>query len=169
MAETAQAPVTYNQDVLSLYNLFNAFLKELHRCESSGTNEVNDDDYNRMESYLNALKGQRNWIMEEPRLDLPKTGPKEYLLPEAYNPDLVSNQQVNNMMRMMATARDELVLSSESSRRSSGLDKFDLDRFDRSIKKMESYLGKFIKEFTPLDLPESSPRAASSGPGNTGI
>jgi len=75
---------------------------------------------------------------------------------------------MNDIIEMLALVRDELV-NSQSSRSASGLIEFDSIRFLSHVKRIEMYIAEYVNKATPLDMPESSPRAEQSGAGRTGI
>ena len=80
----------------------------------------------------------------------------------------VENEEVNDLLRILSAARDEMV-SSQSARMGSTLIRFDESRIRAVVAKAQAFLSDYIQTQTPLDLPESSPDAPLSGPGKTGV
>lgn len=160
--------IVNNHDIAGLNARINRFIEELIKSVSSGTSQVNEFDQARLTTYLDAIDIYHAWVIAQPHLDLPETHPRPILL-EA-NPETpdVENENVNDIVRILEIARDELV-NSQSARDGASLNKFDSARLKAVISKVRAFLETYVKIATPLDLPESSPQAAQSGPGRTGI
>ena len=146
----------------------NRFLVEFIKAVSSETSEMNEFDQGRCASYLNAIDSYHAWVIAQPQLDLPETAPREYELETPPATPAVENESINDIVRMLVVARDELV-NSQSARNAAGLNPFDSGRLTAIITKVRAFLTDYIQTVTPLDLPESSPKAASSGPGRLGV
>jgi hypothetical protein len=108
------------------------------------------------------------WVTSQPQLDLPETHPREIMLKAGPVITDVENESVNDVLRMVMIARDELV-NSQSARVPAGLIKFDAARLTAVIQKCEAFLTNYIKVVDPLDLPESSPGVGLSGSGKVGV
>ncbi len=160
--------IVYNHDIAGLQSRINRFIEELTKGVSSGTSQVNQFDQERLETYLNAVDIYHNWVIAQPLLDLPETHPREIELED--NPAVVDveNESVNDIIRIMEIARDELV-NSQSARDACCLNRFDSSRLRTIIEKVRKFLHDYIQQATPLDLPESSPQAGMSGPGRGGV
>ena len=102
------------------------------------------------------------------QLDLPETSPRQYVLDENPSYDLVENESVVDVVRMLELVRDEVV-NSQSARQSSGLIGFDEKRLLAVVNKVEAFLNTYIAEITPLDLPESSPMRIAATSGKSGV
>ena len=157
-----------NQDIAGLHARLNRFLREAHKSASSGLNTITTPDMARFKSYLNAVTVYHTWVVGQPELDLPETHPRTYTL-EA-NPVLgdVNNEAVNDFLRMLENTRDELT-NAASARRAAGLSAADSKRLTDNTTKALSFLVDYVEPITPLDLPETSPDAVSSGSGTAGI
>lgn len=157
-----------NQDIAGLHARLNRFLREAHKSASSGLSAITTPDMARFKSYLNAVTVYQTWVVGQPELDLPETHPRVYTL-EA-NPAItdVNNEAVNDFLRMLENTRDELT-NAASARRAAGLSGFDSQRLTDNVTKAMSFLVDYVEPITPLDLPETSPDAVSSGSGTTGI
>jgi len=164
----ASPGIVYNHDVVGAYNRMNRFLVELHRSVSAGVSLMTDADKGRLGSYLANIRGYIAWVVSQPQLDLPESHPREYVLEDQPNTPEVENEEINDLLRMFAAARDE-VIRGQSPRLGSGLVAFDEKRILAAITKAEAFLSGYIALLTPLDLPESSPDAPLSGPGRTGV
>jgi hypothetical protein len=164
----ASPGVIYNHDVVGIYNRMNRFLVELNRAASAGVSQTSTFDQGRLTSYLTNIKGYVAWVQGQPQLDLPETHPREYVLEPKPDISEVENEETNDLQRIFAAVRDE-VISSQSARLASSLIKFDEVRILAVVGKAEAFLANYIATLTPLDLPESSPDAPLSGPGKTGV
>jgi hypothetical protein len=159
---------TYNQDLVSICQRIDRFREELIKSVSSGTSQLNEFDRSRLVSYLGAINGIVDWCVSQPQLDLPESHPREYTIEDGKEEVVLENEMINDIVRMLDVARDELV-NSQSSRRAASLISFDVNRVKAMLIKVADYLNSYVDTYTPLDLPESSPRAEMSGHGKKGI
>ena len=157
-----------NHDIVGLYNRINRFIVELIKSVSSATSQVNEFDQARLASYLTAVDTYHSWVIGQPHLDLPETAPRDYELEVEPETPETENENVNDLVRLLVLARDELT-NSQSARDPANLNKFDSGRLTALIAKSRAFLTDYIVPITPLDLPESSPQEASTGPGLTGV
>lgn len=158
----------HNQDVVGLYNRVNRFITELQKSASGDVSSFNDFDQTRLSSYLDAIVRYHDWVVSQPHLDLPETAPRLYDLepkPEIVD---VENEDINDAVRLLIVARDELT-NSQSARMAAQLTEHDSGRFTAVIQKARNFLTDYIAPTEPLDLPESSPMEPSTGPGRTGV
>ena len=158
----------YNHDIVGLYNRMNRFLVELQKSQSSSLSKMVSFDQYRLVSYLDALDTYHAWVVGQPQLDLPETTPRFYSL-EA-GPEIVDteSEEVNDAVRLLVLARDELI-NSQSARQGSGMVSFDSVRLTAVIEKTRQFLVTYIQVATPLDQPESSPMKPVTGPGLGGV
>lgn len=158
----------YNHDVAGLHARINRFIVEIQKSVSSNVSQMNGFDISRALAYLGAIDTYHAWVVGQPALDLPETAPRTYTLEE--NPAYVDaeNESINDLQRMFAVMRDELV-NSQSARLPAGLVSFDSARLAAVVAKARAFLIEYVQVATPLDLPESSPMEASTGAGLTGI
>lgn len=163
----ADANFTYNSDIFSLARRLNRFIEELVKSQSSGVSQTMPFDVTRVKSYLDSIEAFAAWVVAQPLLDLPETGPQKMELPTA--PDLppLENESVYDIVVLLDILRDELT-NSQSSRLSSNLIKYDFLRFKDTVQKIRNLIS-YIEASEPLDLPESSPRQEMTGAGRTGI
>jgi len=75
--------MTYNHDIVGIYNRINRFLEELFKGVSAAGSQVNEFDFSRLSSYMVNIRGYIAWVVGQPHLDCPETHPKEYV---QYNP-----------------------------------------------------------------------------------
>jgi hypothetical protein len=80
----------------------------------------------------------------------------------------LENESLNDINNLLRRQYSELT-HSQSARDSSKLNKYDSARFIQSVDRMTALIADYIEVITPLDFPNSSPRAASVGEGKTGI
>jgi hypothetical protein len=81
----------------------------------------------------------------------------------------MDNDSAADIAQLIDTAILELQ-SADSGRVSNGFAvKEDGIRFDNTITRIEKLVLNFMMKIEPVDYPESSPRAGSTGQGNTGL
>ena len=157
-----------NDDIVGIYRRINRYIEELQKSQSSSVGDIKAYDIERIESYIAALSKFIDWSVSSPDLDLPETSPKKTVLenpPAILN---VDNLMVMDLVRLLERGRDEIV-NSQSARMASGLIKKDLERIRAILDKCSLYINEYVKNVTPLDMPESTPEYQDSGAGNTGI
>ena len=164
---TRQASMTYNTDVHSIVRRYNRMIVEALKSQSSGVSFTMPFDTARMRSYVAAMKAYQMFVVSQPLLDCPETGPTELPLPP--NPDIpmIENESAFDVCQLLEIARDE-VANSQSSRMPTNLIKFDFDRQTSYLDKIGTLLD-YVGTSEPLDLPESSPMAPVSGAGQRGV
>ena len=160
--------VVYNHDIAGLQRRLNRFIVEMLKSVSNSGSLMNDYDKQRLISYLAAVRAYVGWIVSQPLLDLPETSPRLYELDANPVWDLVENEAIIDVVRMLELSRDEVV-NSQSARLSSGLNKFDEARILAMITKVENFIREYIEKITPLDLPESSPMRVAATAGKVGV
>jgi hypothetical protein len=165
---TASDRFVYNHDVAGIHARVNRFLTEMALSQSNGTSQVIAYDQARLQSYIAAIRTYKQWVLDQPLLDLPETHPTKYPLdPDPTLPE-IENESIRDVLRMLLLAREELV-NGQSARMSSGLIKFDDARFSAVIDKVENFLKNYIATTTPLDFPESSPMDPMAPAGKIGV
>ena len=167
MADTSTVVVN-NHDIAGINARVNRFIEELVKSVSSGTSQLNSFDQVRLVSYLDAIDTYHDWVIAQPNLDLPETHPRAITLNQNVPSMTVENDSINDLVRILTIARDEIV-NSQSARDAAGLNKFDSNRLRSIVAKCRKFLSDYIVPTNPLDLPESSPAVAQSGAGRTGI
>lgn len=167
-ATSTNPTFVYNHDVAGLHRRINRFIVECAKGVSNSVSQFTDYDQERLLSYLGAIRAYVNWVVSQPLLDLPETSPREY--PLDGNPvwDVVENEAVVDVLRMLELVRDEIV-NGQSARLSSSLVKFDVSRINAIVDKIEAFIRDYVATITPLDLPESSPMRAIATTGKTGV
>lgn len=159
---------TYNVDFILVYNLYNRFIKEIQLSQSSNASLTKSFDKKRLVSYLAAIRHALAFTVSKPEVDAPESNPELIKLRQA--PELleIENESVAQVCRMLAQSRDELI-SSQSSRYGNSMVSFDFERQKEYLDRIDLFLSQYIEMATPLDLVESSPRAAVTPKGNTGV
>lgn len=160
--------IVYNHDVAGIQRRINRFITEMINSVSNDNSLMNTFDQTRLSTYLKSIRAYVAWVVSQPFLDLPETSPRSYELdaPPIWN--LVENESIVDVVRMLELARDEVV-NSQSARMAAGLIKFDEVRILAIIDKVDAFLKNYISTIDPLDLPESSPMRPVAGPGKTGV
>ena len=156
----------YNHDVVSMLAQVQRFMKEMSLSVSSNLSEFSTADRTRLVSYITRLKGFKEWVVDQPELDLPESSPREFLVEDADVVTDIENLDITQIGRLLHVLIIELG-NSQSARKPAGLTVHDAKRFDTIVAKIESFL-EFVEEEEALDLPESSPKAPMSGAGNSG-
>lgn len=157
-----------NHDIASLVKRLRRFKKEMVKSVSSNVSAVGEHDLKRLNSYLEAIKAFKNWMISQPSLDMPETSPREIDLGVDGLVFDMENDDLGIIVDLMNTIEMELV-NSQSSRIATGLIQHDSLRFDTYVSKIEKFLTDFVATNNPLDLPETAPSAAVTGAGSTGI
>ena len=157
----------FNDDILGINARFNRFITEAQKSASSNVADVSEADMTRLRSYLSNLSGHIDWIVSVPALDLPETHPLARDVPPGPDILMLENEHLNDVVRLLVRGRDEL-LNSQSARNATNLISFDESRL-RSVLLKTSNLLDHIDVVSPIDLPESSPKAMDSGQGRGGI
>lgn len=158
----------YNGDVVGLYNRINRFIEEAQKSVSADVSLTNSFDITRLNSYLDSVDRFQAWVVSQPLLDLPETSPRQYTLFPAIPAVEIENDDLDDIVRLLRLARDEMT-NSQSARLSSGLIAPDSSRLTMIIAKTRKFLNDYIVPTQPLDLPESSPRDLMTGSGKIGV
>jgi hypothetical protein len=159
---------TANTDVYGLVRRINRFIVEITKAQSSGVSQTISFDVIRARSYLGAVVAYHDWVVAQPSLDLPETGPTFIDLPVAPVVPLFENESLYDLCMLLELARDELA-NSQSSQLSSNLISFDSQRLMAIIGKASKFITDYITVIDPLDQPETSPMTASTGQGLLGV
>ena len=118
-------------------------------------------DIKRLEKYLDSWEATVEWVVGQERLDLPHSHPLKHAVAPMPALPPVENAAVDDVVRYMVTARDELLMSA-SSNQATGLDAADAERHRKVLEKVADFLENYIKQILPLDLPESTRSASAS-------
>ncbi len=164
---TAAATSTMNSDVYSVFRRLNRYIVEIAKSQSSGISQIMPYDVDRVTSYLKSWRAHLDYIVGQPLLDYPETGPTEIPLPAIAPPTQIENESMYDLVLEIGYARDELT-NSQSGRQPSNLMPFDYKRQISYIDKITNQLA-YVAANEPLDLPESSPMVLMSGKGQLGI
>lgn len=159
---------TCNTDIFSLVRRINRFIVEMTKSQSSAVSQTMPFDVTRVTSYTNSLRSYVAWVVAQPLLDLPETGPQWIDLPKSPEIPAMENESVYDICTLFEIMRDELA-NSQSARLSTNMIQHDHARFLAIVSKIENLVTQYIAVSEPLDLPESSPLAESTGVGRQGI
>lgn len=160
--------ITNNFQIAGLISRGRRFRYEHYKSSSSSLGDVSEPDFTRSHSYLDAMVSYLDWIVSQPKLDLPESTPKEINLGDPEPLDLPENEAWVDIIRMYDLFEIE-VGNSQSSRMGDGLIQHDETRIRAIIDKMKAFLDNYVAAVKPLDLPESVPLRSSTGPGRTGV
>lgn len=165
---TATPTHTFNIDIVAVCNRMNRIITELQMFASGNTSEVYPADLTRIKSYFSGLRTYHDTIQALERMDFVETNTQLEEL-RALPPSVqVENENLNDLVRLMRRGHSELT-NSQSARDSSKLNKYDSARFLAMLDRAEKFAANYIEKVTPLDFPNSSPRAGSILEGQTGI
>jgi hypothetical protein len=159
---------TCNTDIFSLVRRINRFIVEVLKSQSSGISQTMPFDVARVKSYTASLRSFIAWIVAQPLLDLPETGPQWINLPKSPEIPNMENESAYDICVLFELLRDELA-NSQSARLSTNMMQFDHNRAQALIQKIDNLVDQYIAIAEPLDLPESSPSQLMTGPGSQGI
>jgi len=164
---SSPATTTFNIDVASCVRRYNRMIVETLKSQSSGVSLTLPFDVARMRSYVAAMKDFQSFVVSQPLLDCPETGPTEVPLQASPVTSYIENESGYDIIELLQIARDELA-NSQSSRLPTNFLKFDYDRQTSYLNKINALLD-YVNKSEPLDLPESSPTSPVSGKGNQGV
>lgn len=163
---SSAATTTFNSDCASIVRRYNRMIVETLKSQSSGVSLTLPFDVARMRSYIAAMRAYQAFVVSQPLLDCPETGPQEIPLQPSPATPQIENESGADIIQLIEIARDELA-NSQSGRMPTNLLKFDYDRQTSYLDKLTALLD-YVGTSEPLDLPESSPQELVSGPGNRG-
>lgn len=164
---TVASATTFNTDVASIVRRYNRMIVETLKSQSSGVSLTLPFDVDRMRSYIAAMNAYQSFVVSQPLLDCPETGPTEIPLQASPATPQIENESGADIIQMIEIARDELA-NSQSSRMPTNMLVFDYNRQKSYLTKLSALLD-YVGTSEPLDLPESSPTEAVSGKGNVGV
>jgi len=169
MAETPEKTVINNHDVAGLCNRISRYAEEVFKSGSSQVPLNNQDDLDRLDRFLGSCKKYKAFVVKQPILDLPKSSPRDVLIEDAFKKyKHVDNEDVNDIIGMLFLLYNELA-NGVSARMPSTLHPDDAVRFDKTMAKIEAFIKDYVVVTNPLDMPETSPHAESSGTGTVGV
>jgi len=161
------AVTTYNTDVHSISRRYNRLLVEFLKSQSSGVSQTMPFDLVRARTYLASIRRYLDYIIGEPLLDCPETGPTEIPLPPKPVIQNLENDSLWDIINLVIIARDELE-NSQSARLPTNLVRFDYMRQTAVLQKISNLID-YVEAAEPLDLPESTPMQLVTGPGQRGV
>ena len=162
-------PVTVNNfHVRFLADKVHRFGVELIKSQSANDSQMKPADRARLSSYLDSVDFAVNWIESLPELDLPETSPREYVCEDFPAEVDAENEAINVACDILRACYLETV-NGQSARRSAGMNVHDVKRVRDVVSHCRNFLTEYVENALPLDLPESSPMEANTGPGRTGI
>ena len=160
---------TNNHDVAGLVRRLDRALVEVTKSQSTAISGTLPFDNARLKTYITSARSYRAWMSAEPFMDCPATTPMFIEVPCYGQVLTMDNDSAWDVAQLLDTAIMELQ-SADCGRISNGFPvKEDGVRFDNTIKRIENLLLNFMEKIEPVDYPESSPRFASTGQGNTGL
>lgn len=159
---------TYNLDIRIFYTKINRYIFEAYKCNSANAAFVSDHDTGRLHSYLDDLTGHLDYATADPIPDLVETAPHKIDLAPPAEIKEIENEAMLQIIFLFEALRGEVV-GSQSSRLPVGYLEFDSKRAYDLIEKIRNFLVDYVADLLPIDRPKSSPMAAMSGTGRTGV
>ena len=160
---------TNNHDVAGLVRRLDRALVEVTKSASSTISGTLPADNIRLKAYIAQIRSYRGWMSGEPFMDTPATTPLYIEVPCFGQVLAMDNDSAWDVAQLIDTAILELQ-SADSGRISNGFPvKEDGARLDATVTRIEKLLLLHMEKVEPIDYPESSPRFASTGQGNTGL
>ena len=102
---------TLNMDVRRLCDQVNRYIKEVQKSASANVSMTSEFDLVRYKTYLSALRALIEHLDVQSPLDLPETNPSVYEVEDGPELLQVENENIKHLCLMLATARDELIMS----------------------------------------------------------
>lgn len=123
-------------------------------------------DMIRLEDRIGDLEAKLAFLSVTPLLDAPEThGRALYEVPTFTEVPIPSNRDIVRIMNFLEMFHREMTLS-QSSRMTNGISGHDSGRYMSYISNLRGLIENYIKERTPNDFPEVSPKEPQVGPGN---
>lgn len=160
--------IVNNMDCAGLIRRLRRFRYETVKAASSALANVSAADFTRAKAYLGAISSYMDWIVAQPQLDLPEWAPKSMDIGDAEKMELPDNESLYDLMTMYDILETEIG-NSQSARMPSGMMSHDQVRIRSIVEKMNKFLDDYVSKTLPIDLPESSPNRAQTGPGKVGV
>jgi len=160
---------TLNRDLYGLSRRIDDYAFDMQHCPSANIQGWRDADKVRFISYMDAMDAIIDWYQQQPEVDRPESHPHEYMTDDTFrwNFPEVENQMINDLVHSFWSMKYE-TLHSQSSRLANRMLSFDEQRLRNEIIRLRNYFTDYIDNFTPLDLPESSPQEPGTVTGRTG-
>jgi hypothetical protein len=159
---------TRNLDIASLIRRLDRSLVEVTKSQSSAVSGTLPFDFTRLESAIKMLKSFKAFAEGLPYMDTPETTPIVIDVVCYGTVPAIENDSGWDMAQLIDTAILELAHSQSSNIGNGFLPPHDGKRFDDYIARLEKLIAH-SKGVEPVDYPESSPRADSTGQGVVGI
>lgn len=122
-------------------------------------------DMIRLEDRIEDLSVKTTFLAETPLLDAPETqGRTLYEVPVFEEVSEPSNRDVIRLMHFIEMIHRELT-HSQSARLANGIGVHDAERMVTYVNNLSGLVTKYIKQRTPNDHPEVSPKQPQVGPG----
>lgn len=161
-------PGVYNFDIVYLNDKICRYAIEIIKSVSSGLAFTNEFDMARMLKYLDDIDAAISYVVAQPQLDMPETHPMLHPIESFPVLPNMESDEMDHVARLLRAVRTELI-NSQSARVGAGLLTFDALRATSLVEKARRWLVDYVAKRTPMDLPESSPQQAMTGPGRGGV
>jgi len=159
---------TYNLDIKIFYIKINRYIYEAYKCNSANASYLFDADRDRLHEYLDDLMGHLDYATQDPIPDLVETAPHKMELSAPTEIKEIENESMLQIIYLFEALRGE-VIGSQSSRLPVGYLPADSKRAYDLIMKIRNFLTDYVADLLPIDRPKSSPMAAMTGAGRTGV
>lgn len=158
----------FNLDVCYVNDKLCRYAYEVVKSVSSSLAATTPFDIQRMYNYLDDIDTAIAYVTAQPQLDLPESHPTLHAIEKFPEIPNMESDEMDHVARLLKSARTELV-NSQSARMGAGFLPFDAARVTALVSKTRQWLTDYVSKRTPMELPESSPQQAMTGPGRGGI
>lgn len=156
--------VVQNMDIAGLVRRIRRFKYEVNKCVSAGLMHTTRADSDRFVSYLDSLRKYFDWMVAQPQQDLPEWHPTQIDLGESEKLEQPENEALADLITQLGALEVEMG-ECQSARMHTAMMAHDEKRFRDIVMKIEAFINDYIMMVQPLDMPESTPSRALTGPG----
>lgn len=142
-----------NSNVWKIYHDYQVMIEEIDKSVTKGNAGTLSHDATRWRAYLNGFRAYTAYWQTQAFLDMPVSHGRNWDIADPLNPpcEFKDNTAACELMALVVTARDELILSA-SAELPMHLYGQDLTRQQSYWDAMEGYIG-FMETNTPMDEP----------------
>jgi hypothetical protein len=156
--------VVNNMDVAGLVRRIRRYKYEINKCVSASLMHTTAADVGRFFSYIGAIRKYFDWMVAQPQQDLPESHPTDYDLGEPEKLATPENEALADLITQFDALETEMTFC-QSARMHTSVMPHDEKRFRDILTKIENFITDYIQTVQPLDMPESTPLQAMTGPG----
>ena len=155
--------IVHNMDVAGIVRRIRRVKYEACKCQSAALQHLTEADLERFNSYQDELNSHVDYILSKPVRDYPKWHPQDIDLGEGEVLPMPENEFMVDFIQQYEALEHELA-ESQSARMHSSLMDHDASRLSDNLESIGGLLAHAAEKL-PLDMPESTPMRAMTGPG----